>query len=188
MTDRTPSHPNSESHADRAIPLLSPDHAEPADLVAAIRERRGGHLIELDRMLLHSAPLARGWNAYLKEIRQNLSIDAHLRELAILGVAVLNGAEYEFAQHAPVFLKAGGQPAQIDAIFALGQAHFNATAFSPLEQVVCELTLSMTRHIEVPPQLMHNLKTALGETATVELVAVVATYNMVSRFLVALKV
>ena len=173
---------------DRPVPYLPADLAEPADLVSAIRARRGGHLLELDRMLLHSIPLARGWNAYLREVRQNLSIDPHLRELAILAVAVLNKADYEFAQHAPEFIKAGGKDAQLDAIRLLGTTHFTPGAFSPLEQLVCDFAVASTRHIEVPDGLMRSLQQALGETATVELVAVVATYNMVSRFLVALRI
>lgn len=175
-------------HSPRVVPYMSEDVSEPADLVGAIRARRGGHLLELDRILLHSIPLARGWNAYLKEIRQNLAICPVLREMAILAVAVLNQADYEFAQHAPVFLNAGGTPAQLDAIRHVGQPTFTPGAFSPLENLACELALAMTRHIEVPHGLMRSLHTALGETQTVELVAVVATYNMVSRFLVALQI
>src|SRR5690606_15711496 len=44
------------------IPYQPEDLAEPAEVVDAIRRRRGGKLLELDRMLLHSAPLAAGWN------------------------------------------------------------------------------------------------------------------------------
>jgi len=39
---------------------------QPAPLVDAIRERRGGTLLNLDKALLWSEPLARGWNVYLK--------------------------------------------------------------------------------------------------------------------------
>ena len=44
------------------IPYLPADIAEPAELVAAIRKRRGGELINLDRLLLYSPPVAAGWN------------------------------------------------------------------------------------------------------------------------------
>lgn len=172
----------------RIIDYVPADLSEPAQLVASIRERRGGHLLELDRMLLHSAPLARGWNAYLKEIRQNLAIDPRLRELAILAVAVLNQAEYEFFQHAPVFVAAGGTQAQLDAVRHLGGASFTPNVFGALEQDVCELTRVMTRDISVPADLLGHIKGQLGDAQTVELVAVIATYNMVSRFLVALQV
>jgi alkylhydroperoxidase family enzyme len=46
----------------------------------------------------------------------------------------------------------------------------------------------MTRSIEVDPALMKRLQSALGNSHLVELVGVIATYNMVSRFLVALQV
>ncbi|MCE2679671.1 MAG: carboxymuconolactone decarboxylase family protein [Burkholderiales bacterium] len=172
----------------RIISYVPADIAQPAELVNAIRERRGGHLLELDRMLLHSAPFAKGWNAFLKEVRQNLSINAKLRELAILAVAVLNKADYEFFQHAPVYLQAGGTQQELLALKSLGIAGYELGEFSPLEQEVCELAVSMTRDIVVPDQLLQTLKNTLGETQVVELVGVISTYNMVSRFLVALNI
>ena len=52
------------------IPDWTPERKpQPADLVDAIRARRGGALINLDRALLWSEPLARGWNVYLKAVR-----------------------------------------------------------------------------------------------------------------------
>ena len=64
--------------------------------VEAVRARRGGHLLNLDRMLLHSPELTRGWNSYLGAVRTRLSVSPRLREIAICTVAVLNQAEYEF--------------------------------------------------------------------------------------------
>ena len=49
------------------IPDWTPERKpQPQDLVQAILERRGGALLNLDRALLWSEPLARGWNVYLK--------------------------------------------------------------------------------------------------------------------------
>ncbi|MFZ9525894.1 MAG: carboxymuconolactone decarboxylase family protein, partial [Burkholderiaceae bacterium] len=89
------------------IPYLPEDLKEPADVVDAIRKRRGGELLHLDRMLLHSPAFARGWNVFLGAVRTELSLSPKLRELSMCTVAVLNGAEYEFVQHAPLFIKAG---------------------------------------------------------------------------------
>ena len=75
----------------RLVPYQPLDLDEPAELVTAIRKRRGGQLINLDRMLLHSVPFARGWNQFLGEVRNNLALDPKLREIAMCGVAVLNG-------------------------------------------------------------------------------------------------
>ena len=173
---------------ERLIPYQPMDLAEPAELVAAIRKRRGGQFINLDRMLLHSTPIAEGWNHFVGQIRNNLSLDPKLRELAMCGVAVLNGAEYEFFHHAPPFIKAGGTQAQVDALRLIGQANFPTEIFSPLENDTAELTFQMTRNIRVDPELMKRLQLALGNTNTVELVTVIAAYNMVSRFLIALDV
>ena len=106
----------------RLIDYQPMDLAEPAELVAAIRKRRGGKFINLDRMLLHSVPIAEGWNHYIGAIRNHLSLDPKLRELGMCGVAVLNGAEYEFIHHAPPFKEAGGTPEQVEALRLLGQS------------------------------------------------------------------
>jgi hypothetical protein len=46
----------------------------------------------------------------------------------------------------------------------------------------------MTRDITVPDPLFVSLQTEFGAQDLVELVATVAAYNMVSRFLVALQI
>ena len=91
------------------------DLEQPADLVDAIRSRRGGKLLNLDRMLLHSPAFARGWNGFLGAVRSELDLDPLLRELAICAVALLNHAQYEFAHHAPEFLAASGDGSKLAA-------------------------------------------------------------------------
>lgn len=174
--------------SERLIPYQPLDLTEPAQLLAAIRKRRGGQLMNLDRMLLHSVPIAQGWNHFIGEIRNNLSLDPKLRELAMCGVAVLNGAEYEFFHHAPPFKAAGGTEEQLAALRLIGQAQFPVNLFSSLEQDTVALTFQMTRNIKVDQNLMQRLRDTLGNTDTVELVSVIAAYNMVSRFLIALDV
>jgi alkylhydroperoxidase family enzyme len=173
---------------ERLVPYQPLDLQEPADLVAAIRQRRGGQFINLDRMLLHSAPFATGWNAFLGEVRNGLGLDPKLRELGMCGVAILNRAEYEFIHHAPVFLSSGGTEGQVKAMRQIGSGPMPAGLFSSLEEDAIELTVQMTRSIEVDPALMKRLQSSLGNSQLVELVGVIATYNMVSRFLVALQV
>ena len=64
------------------IPFVPADLSEPADVVAAIRARRGGELLHIDRMLLNSPALASGWNGYLRAVRNDIGLDPMLRELA----------------------------------------------------------------------------------------------------------
>ena len=170
------------------IPYVPADIAEPREIVDAIRARRGGTLLDLDRMLLNSPALAAGWNTYLGAVRNQLSLSPKLRELAICGVAILNRAEYEFRQHSPHFLKGGGTPAQLEALREFERAS-SSTLFDASERAVIRLTIEMTRNVEVRDETFAAAAKVLGsEQAMVELVATIATYNMVSRFLVALDI
>jgi alkylhydroperoxidase family enzyme len=170
------------------IPYRPADVNEPPELVAAVRARRGGTLLNLDRMLLHSPAYTRGWNALLGAVRSELTVPAKLRELAICAVSVLTGAEYETRQHAPLFLAAGGTEAQLAGV-RVGECMLDETdAFDDAERAVLRLAIEMTRDVAVGDSTLDAVLKLLGERATVELVGVVATYNMVSRFLVALGV
>lgn len=171
------------------IPYQPADLAEPREIVDAVRKRRGGHLLNLDRMLLHSPSLARGWNAYLGEIRTGLTVSPRLREIAMCVVAMLNQAEYEFLHHAPELLKAGGTDQQVQALRDPLAAASRADLFDPAELATIKVTIEMTRNVQVSDENFDALRRAVGnEQQLVELVAVAATYNMVSRFLVALGV
>lgn len=170
------------------IPILPEDLREPESLVAAIRARRGGRLLKLDRMLLHSPPLAEGWNVFLGKVRSELSVPIQHRELVMCAVAVLNGASFEFEQHAPIFIASGGTPTQVEMLGRMGTPAFSMAPFSEIEQNVILLAEQMTRSLVVAPAVKQALVQHLGIQQTVELVGVVATYNMVSRFLLALDI
>jgi alkylhydroperoxidase family enzyme len=171
------------------IPYVPLDLQEPPALVAAIRKRRGGELSELDRLLLHSPALAEGWNFHLGQVRTRLGISAKLRELAMCVVAVVNRAPYEYDGHLPLFLQHGGTPQQGEALRNVEAAIGNSQLFDALERAVMRLTLEMTRDVQVRPATFQAAQEALGGStqAITELVGVIATYNMVSRFLVAME-
>lgn len=161
----------------------------PHEVVAPIRARRGGELLNLDRMLLHSPAYARGWNALLGAVRRELTLPSRLRELAICAVASLTGAEYEWRQHAPELLAAGGSQSQLGALADVPAAAERADLFDDGERAVLRLTRELTLNIKVSGSTFERTREALaGDQQVVELIGVVATYNMVSRFLVALDV
>lgn len=170
------------------VPYVPANLTDPADVVSAVRARRGGQLLNLDRMLLHSPELTRGWNAYLGAVRTKLSVAPTLREIAICTVAVINQAEYEFMHHAPELLAAGGSQAQVDALRQPDLAATNTALFDENERAAIALTLDMTRDVKVRAGLVETLDARIGHTATVELTATIAAYNMVSRLLIALGV
>ncbi len=181
MSSMTPVHPR--------IPAIPDDQLGPTDVVAAIRARRGGGLLNLDRMLLNSPSFAVGWNGFLGAVRNTLKLDPLLRELAICAVAVLNRADYELGQHAPEFLAAGGSQAQLDALADYPAALRDTALFTPAEHATLELTREMTLKVQVSEACFAALRAVLPDSRQqVELVGVIATYNMVSRFLEALQV
>ena len=157
------------------------------DLVAAIEARRGGTLLNLDRMLLWSEPLARGWNGYLRAIRTELALSPFLRELAICVVARLTGAHYEYHHHAPELKKAGATDAQLAALDD-PVAAASSPLYDELQRAVIRFAIASTREVAIPDPVFDELKRHLSPSEIVELVATTATYNMVARFLVALQI
>jgi alkylhydroperoxidase family enzyme len=171
------------------LPYLPQDLAEPREIVESIRARRGGALLNLDRMLLHSPPVAAGWNTMLGAIRKDLALSPKLRELAMCVVAVLNGAEYEWGHHAPLFVQAGGTDAQLAAMREPEAASLDATLFDAAERAALALTVEMTRDVRVSEATFDAVRAALPDPRQAfELVVTIAAYNMVSRVLVAVGV
>jgi 4-carboxymuconolactone decarboxylase len=152
-----------------------------------IRERRGGHLTPLDQMLLHSPPIADGWNSLLAAIRTQASLPDAIRELAILRVAAINGADYEWNAHEPLAHRAGLTRQQTEALRV--DAIDDATAApSAVQRAAPAYTDAMTRDIDVPDEIFGELRSHFDDQQIVELTATIGTYNLVSRFLVALHV
>ncbi len=164
------------------IPYLTDDQAGPQDLVQAIRSRRGGKLLNLDRVLLHSPNFAKGWNGMFAAIRNQLSLPGNLREIAIMGIAVLNKSDYEWIQHEPEFLKAGGTKEQLAAIKRLKP---DPKLFKPAELAAFQLTMEMTRDVQPKQATIDKVRKLLPDDQVVELIGTIAGYNMVSRFLLA---
>lgn len=162
------------------------DQAGPKEVVDAIRARRaGGKLLNLDRILLHSPAFAKGWNGLFGAIRGQLAIPPKLRELAIMAVGALNQADYEWVQHEPEFLKAGGTQAQLAALKNVPSALKNDKLFDEPERATLALTIEMTRSIKVSDATLKRVRGLLPLDQVVELIGTIAGYNMASRFLVA---
>ena len=170
------------------IPYVPENISEPADVVDAIRKRRGGGLINLDRELLHSPAIAGGWNVYMGAIRTKLIVSPQLREIAMCVVAILNGAEYEFHHHAPELIKEGGTAVQVAALRDPSSALTSQGIFDEQGIACIALTIEMTRDVKVSDATFAAMRKHLSDQTMVELITVIAAYNMVSRFLVALDI
>ncbi len=168
------------------IPAIEPGtRPETAALEAQIQGARG-RISLLYQVLLNSPPVAHGWEQMLSSIRNHNSLSAGLREMLILRVAVTNRAPYEFDAHVPHALAGGVSQATIDA---LRSPNLPTDAnLSPAEAVALEYADTMTRDVEVPDELFARVQAHFQGQRLVDLTATVAAYNMVSRFLVALRI
>lgn len=165
------------------IPYVTDEKAGPPDLVESIKSRRpGGKLLNLDRMLLNSPNFAKGWNSMFAAIRNQLALPGNLRELAIMAIAVLNKAEYEWAVHEPEFFKAGGTKAQLDALRTMKN---DDKLWNEQERATLRLTHEMTKDVQPRQETIDKVRSLIGDQQTVELIGTIAGYNMVSRFLLA---
>ena len=165
------------------VPAIAPGtRPELAALEKQIMGARG-RISPLYTVLLNSPELAAGWEHQFTVIRQKTSVPPALRELVILRIAVLNGADYEFEAHVPHALAAGMTQESIDRLRG-----DDLTRFSAVENLVLRYTDAMTRDLRVPDALYAELDKVFDAKTLVELTATVAGYNMVSRFLIAMRI
>lgn len=168
------------------IALIAEGDTKAPEIVEAIRERRGGRLLQMDRVMLHSSTYAGAWNSFLKTVTQDLVVPLKMRELIMCVVGVLNNALYETFSHSPRFLAAGGTQAQLDALSNLPGAIANTMLFDAQERAVLRLTMEMTTSVQVSAATFEEARLAMTDLRElVDLVGLIATYNMVSRFVVA---
>ncbi|KAJ5106501.1 4-carboxymuconolactone decarboxylase family protein [Penicillium angulare] len=167
-----------------------------ARILAAVQARRAPNpLLPLDLALLHSYPVTEGWNSFIGAIRTKTTLSTVIRELAICRVAVVNGALFEWEQHAPL-LREGGLSEEAMVFIGDKEANFDDDdddgawkgLLSVEQRAVLRYTDSMTKTVAVPDGVFGGLRECFGEREVVEITATVAAYNCVSRFLVALDV
>lgn len=122
------------------VATTTPEDAAIVERIAARRAPRP--LLELDRALLHSPPIADGWNSLLGAVRTRTLLPADVLELAICAVAAANNAVYEWAAHAPLARAAGVSDAGIDTVRA---CRADGDALGDVQKVAVEYALAM-RH------------------------------------------
>lgn len=162
------------------------------DIVDRIRKRRApAPLQPLDLALLHSPPVADGWNSFLGAIRTKTIIDAGLRELIICRVAVCNDAWYEWDDHAPLAVQADVSAGALDLIrkkdlASVSKDDLKQAGLGDKELVVLRITDDMTHSLKLGDGVLGELRAYFSEREIVEIIATISCYNCVSRFLVAL--
>ncbi len=168
------------------VPLIEESqHPELAESIVKIKGARGGRLINIYRLMLHSPALANAWFELNQAVRYGTEIDGQSRELAVIRVAILNDVEYVQRAHGPAYaLKEGLTSEQVAAL----SDWESSVLFNPQQRALLAYTDAMTRQIEVPDGVFDNARSHFSDRQVVELTMLIGAYNMLTRFLKALKV
>jgi 4-carboxymuconolactone decarboxylase len=169
----------------RISSIQEAEHPELADLITKIRGGRGGRLLNLYRMLLHSPDVAASWYEHVGAVRWKTELDGQLREIIIIRIAILNRVDYVLKAHVPAYTEPEGMSQeQCDAI-----ADWEDSAlFTPAQKAVLAYVDAMTLHVQVPDEVYSAVRRHFTERQTVEITVLIGVYNMHTRVLGALEV
>ena len=112
-------------------------------------------------------------------IRTGSTLSGRLREMLILRIGWLCGAEYEWAQHAPIARREGLTADEVRDV-AVGP---DATGWSPLDAAVLRAVDELHRDDTVSDSTWATLAESYGEHELIDIVITVAGYRMVSMVL-----
>jgi alkylhydroperoxidase family enzyme len=157
-------------------------YVEPASAPEAVREvlERLPAQLNIFKLMAHAEtgfrPLLRLGTSILGQ--QKLS--SRLRELAILRVAKLEDAEYEWVQHVPIAKATGATDAQVAALEA---GRTGADCFDPLERAVLRFTDEVVETATASEPLVKELVERTSERELVELLLAIGFYMTVARLM-----
>jgi alkylhydroperoxidase family enzyme len=130
------------------------------------------------RMMANAETAFRPWLAFGGALLSSLELDARLRELAILRVARLSGAEYEWVQHAPIALAEGSSREQVDAVDRYELDH---ESLADVDRAVLRFTTSVVEDVRASDETFAVVREHLSPREVVELLLVIGQYMTVAR-------
>lgn len=160
---------------------IAPDEMTPAQLRVAEAAAAGkrGHIPAPLRAWLHSPEMGDRAQRLGEFLRYDTSLGPALSELAILVTARFWTAQYEWYAHKREGLRAGIDPAVIDAI----AARRTPALADPKAQAVYDYATALHGRHEVPDAVHSAAVAALGEAGVVELVGLLGYYTLVAMTL-----
>jgi AhpD family alkylhydroperoxidase len=153
------------------------------DVLVQMRER-GREILNLHRAVARSPSSLRNFLRLGTSLLVHGQLPPNLRELAILRIAQLTGADYEWAHHVPLAKQAGVSDAQVQAL----PDWRSSEAFNPRERSVLAYAEAVVTTRDVSDDVFEAVRSQLGEDDVVELTLVCGYWNMVACLLLALKI
>jgi len=157
-------------------------YVDPAQAAPEIRElfARLPAPLNILRLLAHAEKNFVPLIDLARSILGQQQLDAKLRELAILQVAHLSGAEYEWIQHVPIAKAVGASNEQIAAI---ERGDLEARCFREEEKLVLRFTSDVVEHVRPSETVFNDLARSLSPREIVELVLAIGMYMMLARLM-----
>jgi alkylhydroperoxidase family enzyme len=141
---------------------------------------RGAPPGHIHRAIANAPNLLRRFSAMALELRNHTELDPRLRELALMTVGRIAGAEYEFVHHWNIALGVGVRREQLEQL-----ADFElAPVFNQHERAVMRYAAEATTNIKVSAPTFDALREFLDNRRIMELAMNVAFYNAVVRIIV----
>jgi alkylhydroperoxidase family enzyme len=157
-------------------------YVDPAKAPPKVQEALAGLAVPLNifRMVAHAETNFRPFLRFGGSILGQQQLSARLRELAILRVANLSHARYEWVQHVPIAKAVGLTDAQVAALEA-GNA--TADCFDARDQLVLRFTDELVRNVRASDATFAEMSRHFPPREIVELILAVGFYMTVARLL-----
>lgn len=139
--------------------------------------------LNIFRMLAHAETLLRPFLRFGGAILGALELDPRLRELAILEVARVTPARYEWVQHVPIAQAVGVSEEQIAALQA---GDTEAASLDPDARLVLAFTGQVVRDARPDEETLARAIERFSERELVELLLTIGSYMMLARVMVTL--
>ena len=152
--------------------------------VFAKMEQRGSAILNLHHAIANSPNALRNFMRLGNSLLLHGLLPPPLRELAILRIAQMTGADYEWAHHVPIARQVGVREEQVAGLKGWGSSQH----FDDRERAVLRYTESVSSAVAAPDELFQEVRKHLSEAEVVELTLVVGYWGMVARLLVALEI
>jgi AhpD family alkylhydroperoxidase len=169
------------------VPLVG-DDTDDARVAAVFAKGHdlSGRSPNLYRMLANAPELLEAWIAFAWPLRNDSRTPRSLRELMILRVAHLDGADYERVQHEPMARAAGVTEAQIAALPAWDEAAVGT--YDESERAALALADEIAAGGDVDDATWAAVAEHFDPRGLVELVLTASFYSCVGRVLKALRI
>ncbi len=164
------------------LPYLTRDDLPEADREIYDRfvQDRGSEPGHVHRIVANAPNLLRRFLGLANELRNGTQLDPRLRELALMTVGRITGAEYEFTHHWNISLKVGVRREQLERL----AEYETAPVFNDHERAVMRYAAEATTNVKVGDATFDALRGFLDNRRIMELAMNVAFYNAVARILV----